>query len=73
MLVDLFLFVGVRKIAITWPRASVEIHAIPIKATMSGQRLAHFFRNSVQSRNWMTVGVPSGIEIFRDFPKMKWS
>ncbi|CAK9100017.1 unnamed protein product [Durusdinium trenchii] len=24
-------------------------------ATMSGQRLAHFFRNSVQSRNWMTV------------------
>lgn len=24
-------------------------------ATMSGQRLAHFLRNSVQSRNWMTV------------------
>ncbi|CAK9113999.1 Vacuolar protein sorting-associated protein 51 homolog (Protein fat-free homolog) [Durusdinium trenchii] len=24
-------------------------------ATMSGQRLAHFFRNSVQSRNWMTA------------------
>ena len=23
---------------------------------MSGQRLAHFLRNSVQSRNWMTVG-----------------
>ena len=22
---------------------------------MSGQRLAHFFRNSVQSRNWMTA------------------
>jgi len=27
-------------------------------ATMSGQRLAHFFRNSVQSRNWMTVREP---------------
>jgi len=25
---------------------------------MSGQRLAHFFRNSVQSRNWMTVREP---------------
>jgi len=27
-------------------------------ALMSGQRLAHFFRNSVQSRNWMTVREP---------------
>eukprot|EP00930_Biecheleria_cincta_P047222 TRINITY_DN32685_c0_g1_i1.p1 TRINITY_DN32685_c0_g1~~TRINITY_DN32685_c0_g1_i1.p1 ORF type:complete len:806 (+),score=182.86 TRINITY_DN32685_c0_g1_i1:36-2420(+) len=27
-------------------------------AIMSGQRLAHFFRNSVQSRNWMTVREP---------------
>lgn len=25
---------------------------------VSGQRLAHFFRNSVQSRNWMTVREP---------------
>jgi len=27
-------------------------------AVSSGQRLAHFFRNSVQSRNWMTVREP---------------
>merc|ERR1712190_295163 len=27
-------------------------------AERSGQRLAHFFRNSVQSRNWMTVREP---------------
>jgi hypothetical protein len=27
-------------------------------ALMNGQRLAHFFRNSVQSRNWMTAREP---------------
>ena len=40
------------------------------EATMSGQRLAHFLRNSVQSRNWMTV--PWKGELGVKYGDLKW-